>query len=349
VRAVPALEIQEIESAPNDVEQERFILQKPGSVGEDVKRWRVYDPVDDASDESGGFAAVMLHYAVNRPVGAKRGESDLAPVLRWLTRYGAWLEDRIRLNRFRQTFVFVVKGVYESAAKRLERQREINANPPNPGSILVTDESETWDVIQPKLDSFEASLDGMAVKKLIAVGAGVPLHFLAEPESSTRTTAEQAGGPTFRHYTRRQLFFSWMMQDIAGAVARRRAMVDHAVREDTGITVSGAEIGVRDNATLASAAAAVVGAFTQLHDAGLISDAELVRMAYKFGGEIVDVGALLRLAEEEAGKKKAKADVGAEVLKPASPTLGSAKRVGGRNGSAADAASDADADRACAA
>jgi hypothetical protein len=40
----------------------------------------------------------MLHYAVNRPVGAVRGESDLAPILPWLRRYNRWLEDRVRLN-----------------------------------------------------------------------------------------------------------------------------------------------------------------------------------------------------------------------------------------------------------
>ena len=50
----------------------------------------------------------MLHYAINRPVGAQWGESDLAPVLRWLSRYAAWLEDRARLNRFRNSFPYVV-------------------------------------------------------------------------------------------------------------------------------------------------------------------------------------------------------------------------------------------------
>ena len=49
---------------------------------------------------------------------------------------------------------------------------------------------------------------------MIATGAGVPMHFLAEPEGSTRTTAEQSGGPTFRHYDRRQLFFRWIMADL---------------------------------------------------------------------------------------------------------------------------------------
>jgi hypothetical protein len=37
-------------------------------------------------------------YAVNRPIGALRGESDLAPILPWMQRYSRWLEDRVRLS-----------------------------------------------------------------------------------------------------------------------------------------------------------------------------------------------------------------------------------------------------------
>src|SRR5512137_390683 len=98
----------------------------------------------------------MLHYAINRPVGAKWGESDLAPLLMWLSRYAAWLQDRARLNKYRQSFMYLVQGNYTSAAERLARQAELNANPPNPGSILVADKSETWTVINPQLHSTEA-------------------------------------------------------------------------------------------------------------------------------------------------------------------------------------------------
>ena len=82
---------------------------------------------------------------------------------------------------------------FSNKAEKLARQAELSANPPSPGSILVTDDSETWTVINPTLASFEASEDGLALKKMIAAGSGNPLHFLAEPESATRTTAESVG------------------------------------------------------------------------------------------------------------------------------------------------------------
>ncbi len=120
MRAVPAADIQEIETAENDLDQELEIVEKASPDYTSQKRsseglmegrkWPVYDQVKDSPNEEGKFEAVMLHYAVNKPVGAKFGESDLAPILRWLTRYASWVEDRARLNRYRNTFIFWVKA-----------------------------------------------------------------------------------------------------------------------------------------------------------------------------------------------------------------------------------------------
>ena len=303
LRAVPAAEIQDIETAENDIDQELEIIEKPSpdatnpsrsGAGIEGRRWPVYNPDQDAPGEDGTFEPVMLHYAVNKPVGAKFGESDLAPLLRWLTRYASWLEDRARLNRYRNTFLFWVKARFTNKAEKLERQAELNRNPPNPGSILVTDESEDWEVLNPKLASFEAAEDGEALKKMIAVGAGYPMHFLAEPESTTRTTAESAGGPTFRHLQQRQEFFLWMLEDLAAAVVRRRKFYDRQLNPDAEIVATGTDISARDNAALAVAASTVIGAFSMLRDRMLIDDHELMRMTYRFAGEVVDIDELLR-------------------------------------------------------
>jgi hypothetical protein len=250
--------------------------------------WPVYDPDTDQPNADGSWPTVALHYAVNRPVGAAWGESDLAPLLRWLARYSHWLEDRARLNRFRQSFMYVVRGVFKNAAERLARQAELNANPPTPGSILVTDaNSEAWGVLHPQLDSFEAGEDGLALKKMLAAGSGNPLHFLAEPESATRTTAEAAGGPTFRHYEQRQIFFLWLLADVARVAVARRSHAAPAVPADAPLRAVGSDISARDNAMLAQAAAQIATAFGDLRTRGLIDDAELLRLVYKFAGEQV--------------------------------------------------------------
>jgi len=305
MRAIPAADIQEIETADNDLEQEIRIYEKPKLSGESEnslgpegflrgKAWEVYD--ESRADLTGvdSMAPIMLHYAVNRPVGAKHGESDLSPLLRWLSRYAAWLEDRARLNRYRQSFLYTVKAKFTSEAERMRRQAELNQDPPNPGSILVIDESEEWSVIYPNLSSFEAAEDGLALKKMIAVGSGVPIHFLAEPESATRTTAESAGGPTFRHYQQRQEYFLWMIKDIAKVVVKRRKIFDRLVNPEAEIIVTGTDISARDNAALAAAASTIIGAFLDLRELNFIDNAELLRIAYRFAGEVADVEELLK-------------------------------------------------------
>ncbi len=298
VRAVPALEIARIESRPNDIEQPLRFYPRPSLDDPDPRPWPAYDELTDSPEKDGSFPVVMLHYAINRPVGAQWGESDLAPELRWLSRYAGWLEDRARLNRFRNAFLYVVRSRFASEVERIARQRALNANPPGPGSILVTGDSETWEVISPKLELADANTDGLALKKMIASGAGVPLHFLAEPESSTRTTAEAAGGPTYRHFEQRQRFFLWMLGDLLRVVVKRRVMVDHRVSTKAELRLQGADISARDNVSLGMAASSVVSAMTELRDRGLIDDAEVLRMVYRFAGEACDVEDLLQQGRE---------------------------------------------------
>ncbi len=139
--------------------------------------------------------------------------------------------------------------------------------------------------MSPELDSFEASQDGMAIKKMIAAGVALPLHFLAEPESSTRTTAESAGLAVFKHLEQRQQVLFAIVCELAGLAVRRRAMVDRKVKADADIAVTGAEVCVRDNAALAGAAVQAMKAFGALRERGLIDDRELLRLVYRFSGE----------------------------------------------------------------
>ena len=341
LRAVPGADILDIKTADNDIEQEIEIVEKPSPALEksrskhytsqtrneqglmEGRRWPVYDQNDDSPNEDGMFEPVMLHYAINRPVGGKFGESDLAPLLRWLTRYAAWLEDRARLNRYRNTFIFWVKARFSSKAEKLERQAELNRNPPNPGSVLVTDESEEWKCIAPNLASFEAAEDGLALKKMVAVGAGYPMHFLAEPESATRTTAESAGGPTFRHLQQRQEFFLWMLKDIAKIIIRRRKFYDRLINVNEEIEITGTDISARDNAALAAAASTIVGSFAALRDRGLIDDQEFMCMAYRFAGEVVDIEELIK-----RGAEAPKPEVWGPTSRPASNGKGPGRPAG---------------------
>ncbi len=292
VRSLPAANIDQIVSSPNDIEQPVLFITKADAELES-HTYPAYIPNNDFTLPDGSFPQVVLHYAINRPAGAQWGEPDLSPILPWLKRYSAWLEDRVRLNRFRNAFLYVVTGSFVSEEARKARQVTLAANPPTPGSVLVTDASETWSVISPKLEALDASADSLALKKYIAAAVGLPMHFLAEPESATRTTAEAAGGPTFRRFEQRQLFFSWLLSDLLSVIIARRALVDYAISPSPELQITGADISARDNVSHSISTVNILNAFERLYDMGLISRRELLRIVYRFAGESADIDEIL--------------------------------------------------------
>lgn len=292
IRAVPATSIETVETAENDYEQNLWFEYRENNQLNltHVDAEKIIVPTLEPR---------MMQFTVNRPIGAKFGEPDLAPVLKWLQRYNGWLEDRARLNHYRNSFLFTVKTHLQSEEARIRRQNELNQRPLTPGSILVTNDSEEWDVLSAKLESSEAEADGLALKKHIAAGVGMPLHFLAEPESQNKASAEAAGGATFRTFQQRQQVFLWIIEQLIRSALRRRALVDHNLDPNADFRLVGADIFEADNNTLSTAAATMANVCTQMRKLGYISREEYVRLVYKFAGEEPNAEAILENGAEE--------------------------------------------------
>ena len=276
VRAVPSEQIKDIQCKKNDVRQEVAYLR--GELDNDG--YPAYDP----SAEQTQF---MLHYTTNRPVGALFGEPLLAPLLPWIGRFATWLEDRARLNHFRNAMMYIVRGKFKSEADRQARENYLNANPPTPGSVRVTGEDEAWGILSATLDSFDASVDGLAIKKMIAIGAGFPLHYLAEPESSTRTTAEASGSPTFRSLEQEQKRFVKFLEKVIRIAIEVRNRSHRNLMSETAF-IEAPDITERDNAQLAMAFARGYPHLADLFDRGLIDETELMKRCYLLMGQVYD-------------------------------------------------------------
>ena len=224
VREVPALQIDRIDTDPQDLEHElryhqltddpegRVWLSPQYSVGSQAQSLSEDDP-----DQ------VMLHYAINRAVGQVRGRSDLAQITTWLNRYDMWLEDRVRINRYKGAYLWHV-SIEGALPGTIEAKKAQYSRVPRPGSIIVTDGAETWAAIQPQIGADDVQADGKAIRLMIAAGAGVPLHFLAEGDSATRATAREMGTATYRHYAHRQFVFRSILLDVIHTAARRAGL-----------------------------------------------------------------------------------------------------------------------------
>jgi hypothetical protein len=286
IRMVPSELIKDIQSADNDILQETYYIP----VMEETPPWKAYNPLEPVMQAGAESVSFMRHYVTNRPVGVVWGEPDLAPLLPWIGRYSTWLEDRVRLNHFRSVFMYVVRGVFKSEEERKRRENEINANPPKPGSVLVTNANngEDWGILSATLDAFDAAMDGMALKKMIALGWNIPMHYLAEPESSTRTTAEASGTPTFRMLEKKQKEFTNMLLDLARIAVKVRKEVDRRVKPEAEITIAAGDITERDNSNLALAASRVEPVLADLYDREMIDENQVLTTTYAMMGEVYD-------------------------------------------------------------
>ena len=213
VREVPAQQIDEVATDGNDLEREMSYHQ----VTQDPIGLTWLGP---AHPEARDAAQVMLHFVINKPVGETRGYSDLHQIAKWLERYDGWLEDRVRINRFKGAYLWHVQ-IDHALPAQLEAKRAQYSRIPKPGSLIISDGSEKWSAVQPHIDADDVEADGKAIRLMIAAGAGIPLHFLAEGESATRATAREMGTATYRHFVHRQHVFESVLRAVIDTAALR--------------------------------------------------------------------------------------------------------------------------------
>ena len=251
-----------------------------------------------------GLPPLMLHFAVNRPIGATRGESDLATVLKWALRYSNWLEDRVRLNRTRTRQAMLDVQIADDTQVEKKKLQLRQDDPFNAG-IYIHGSGESATLHSLNIRADDAEPDGLALRLAIAAGSGTALHYLGEGANVNYATAKEMGEPTARFYTERQTQFIDFLQDLI-TVAHRRYLLVTGKRAPAGgdlqLQSSVTEIARADNQALATAARDIVTALAEMRANGWIDDATAIRLAFKFAGETIDedqINEILETVEPE--------------------------------------------------
>jgi hypothetical protein len=290
IRTVPACLIRAVDYDAEDYERERR-YQESVAPGEREKWW-----VGTGSAQAGQIETpLMLHYAVNRPTGSLRGESDLAPILPWLRRYNRWLEDRVRLNAAMRAFVWVVKVPARLRSALEERYR----TPPEAGSVIIAEEgAESWEAVAPNLHAADAEKDGRAIRwMIVAGGPGTALLDLGEGEDSNLATGQAMAEQRRRFLRRRQSYLVWLLTDLTLRAYERYRLVNpgKARANAADLQATTPDISPEDNQSLAAAAATLANsleAMARVIGQGPAFRALALRLFVKFTGE--------PLAQEEA-------------------------------------------------
>jgi hypothetical protein len=289
IRFVPASRIQTIETDPDDYETELRYAQTREDTAE-PKWWIGPGHKRAFATYYGKLQPLMLHFAINKPIGATRGESDLLPVLPWAKRYSEWLKDRVRLNRIRTRQALLQIKIADASQVEQKRQQIRSENPIEKG-IYVSGPDEEVIAHDLSIQASEAKEDGRALRLAIATGGNVGLHYLGEGETVNYATAREMGEPSARFYAERQQDLIAASKGIIGAAYRRYCVITAGARaewpgeEGLGLSASAAEVARADNQSLAQAARDAVEALAQMRAHGWIDDETAIKLAFKFAGE----------------------------------------------------------------
>ncbi len=234
---------------------------------------------------------LMLHFAVNKPIGATRGESDLLPALPWAKRYNEWLKDRVRLNRIRTRQAILHLRISDPALVEQKRQQLRTHNPIQSG-IYVSGPDEELIAHALRIGAGDAEDDGRNLRLAIATAGNVGLHFLGEGETVNYATAKEMGEPTTRFYAERQDDLIHVAKELVTAAYRRYCLVqgtttgqDFPGHDALQLTATVTEVARKDNESLAIAARDIVQALAQMRDNGWIDDRTAIALAFQFAGE----------------------------------------------------------------
>jgi hypothetical protein len=303
VRLVPASRIQTIETDENDYERELRYGQLQEHTSE-LKWW--YSPEHPAAnlppnggDGGGAIPPVMLHYAINRPVGATRGESDLSTVLKWALRYSNWLEDRVRLNRIRtRSGMLDIKIDDDSQVE--QKKYQLRKDDPLTAGIYIHGPGEEAILHNLEIRAFDATDDGKALRLAIAAGSGSALHYMGEGGDVNYATAKEMGEPTSRFYSERQQDLVRLVEDLV-TLAHQRFLLATGHRptadDDLKLEISVTEVARADNQVLAVAAKDIVTALTEMRAQGWIDDQTAIRWAFQFAGETISEEEIAEILE----------------------------------------------------
>jgi hypothetical protein len=317
--------VDQIESDPENIEKELRIHRRPiGPSATIPGQPAVPTPLEQANFE-GQWLTVpddVLHFCINKVSNAKRGKSDLATLLPWLRRYKDWLIDRVRINKYKAAFLWEI--TLAGADKRtIEQKMQEYSRPPEPGTIVVHNESEKWQAVQPHIDAGDAEPDGRAIKLMVAMGAGIPEHYLADGQNSNRATASEMSLPTIKKYKRRQDLMAYILRTVLNRVIKEkqnRGLLPKGV--DTSLTFSFPDIDTDDNLQLGQASFYVARALALAKGHGWVSDETASKLFFESLGEDIDVMRELEAAGKEAAEAPRVAAAAApttSVAPPATP------------------------------
>jgi hypothetical protein len=167
--------------------------------------------------------------------------------------------------------------------------------------VIIHNKAEQWSAVEPNINANDASEDGRQIKLMVAVGATLPEHYLADGDNGNRATASEMSLPTLLKFKRRQRVIKYMLRCILDRViaeARKAGRLGPDI--DTSYEITFPEIDSGEHHTLAQGMSWLVPALQTARQQRWISDETAMRIMFEYCGEEVDIQEeLARIARQK--------------------------------------------------
>ncbi len=230
-----------IKPDPDNFEILREVVLKKKDPGDEERRLKIinYDMSErrlvGKTEGEDQYVDSCFFFAINKPIRATRGRSDLFALADSLDMLDQFHFNRMERSALANTFIWdvLLKGSDEKAQKDWLAKNKA----PKPGAVRVRNESVEWDVVAPNLQASDASQEGRMMRTPILTGSGYPEHWLfGVGENANRASAYEMGDPPMRMVGGRQEDLIEILEFIL------RYQIDEAVRAKVLIGVKEEEL-----------------------------------------------------------------------------------------------------------
>lgn len=236
-----------------------------------------------------GYDGSCLLTQVNKLSGARRGRSDLLPLIDWLDGYDALLFDF--MDRARQLGAYIwdveLQGMDETQiAAWLTKNSRVRR-----GMVRAHNERVKWQGTAPDIKSYETDEMARLLRGHIIGSKSLPEHFYGLGGDVTLATAKEMSLPTIKRMTRRQKTVKFMIREHARFAVHQAIRVGALPRDvDQTLTATLPEMSMRDTSAVATALGSLTVALTQAEELGWIRKETAAKLfgllASQLGAEI---------------------------------------------------------------
>jgi len=198
--------------------------------------------------EEDQYESACFFFAVNKPIKATRGRSDLFSMSDGIDMLDKFHWNRMERTQLMNAYIWdwTCDGLNGEEIKAFAKSQ---GGSPSPGSSRYHNESVKVEAVTPNLQSADASQEGRMMRTPLLVGAGLPEMWLfGVGEDANRASAYEMGDPPMRMLRARQNYVSLSMivpilrYQIAEAIENGRLSQD----VDQDFTLDVPEISSRD-------------------------------------------------------------------------------------------------------